>query len=242
MNIRYLSYIIQMFLITIGVVLIYFGYNYYSNSMEMESIFDPEVFERKIMENYNDSNKYFELWDEHFNIEKFNKHDKGLTFIYLGSILIIISFLKKWLLKTPKYKIILLIVGLLSVILNFLALIEDLDIAFARKEYPPWADTPMIPFIGFIVISGMFSFWIATHYFAVYRDFQTRLHIKDFKKKNFNYWLLIAILLVLAQMVNVITYFDYYYIISNYLLLYFQIMLFFGYNKRNEEDKLSSIK
>ncbi|WP_419901267.1 hypothetical protein [Kiloniella sp.] len=109
---------------------------------------------------YRNSERFYEVQDK-YSTEKYRLLDTGILDIILGAMICLIAILKcRRILAAPRFLIVILAV--LAPAMSGYGQVFALETSYSRSEFPSWADTLAIPFVGisiFFVLSLLFSLY-----------------------------------------------------------------------------------
>ena len=188
----------------------------------------PYKDEALVMERYmalsdGESNEYWKLRDEMLT-PKYQLQDYGGTLVALSIGVLIVSR-KGWRqLKSPKSRATLLGLAFLAPFLTVGAYAFDLLQGYERGEFPHWADSMAIPFMGAPVLLIVLLAWSCTHLAFAQWPYHSQL-LSHALVRQANWWLLAvaAITAVLAAWSAALG--QYWYAIPGVIWLYFYMSL-----------------
>jgi len=217
---------ISLFFIGIILVLTSFHFDRYTNEQEYNDKYS------QLSGGPNDSKAFYKLRDDYLT-PKFRLINYGITFLQLGLIMSILSFIGFKNLKSPNKKIWIILTGVLAALLSNMAYVCDLFLEMYRDSYPQWADSLAIPLMGVPGLFFLSLLWVALNLLGVSGYFSVNELILpiNFRKSNL-YYIAISGLTCLC-FIDILIFGSFWYVIPCFLWIYFYLSILSGKTKLN---------
>lgn len=215
----------------IGIGLIVIGLSLFVVSLTLDRYKNEDEFQDKVLAieeiSDNNSEQYYKLREEYLT-PKIVLENYSFTSIVLGSIILVISLIGIYKIKTPKTNLGIVFLGLSATVLSSVGDVGDLLLESYRGSSPPWADSLGIPLMSvplFFIISIV---WVFVNLIGMKGNFQTNVNIFPMKFKHLSIWYsILAIITILIELFLII-FGGFWFIFGGFLWLYFYISLLLG--------------
>jgi hypothetical protein len=174
-----------------------------------------------------DSDKFYKL-REIYLTPKYKLEDYGITFIILGSVILIVSFIGLGKIKTPCRKFWVIITGVIAALLTVVAYVCDLFLEMSRDGFPMWADSLGIPLMGVPFLLFLSLTWVLLNSIGMRNDFKTNVLIFPVNVKKQNIWYLIILFITIAFTLVIIIDGYFWQVLPGFLWIYFYSSIMIG--------------
>jgi hypothetical protein len=194
-------------------------------SLSLEPFTNIEVFNQKYMElSVGQSNEFYEL-RESMLTPKYYLQDIGITMLLISIILLIFLKIGNGYIKSPKNKILFMVLAILLPLITVIGFIFDLFQGIYRNEFPHWADSLGIPLAGVPIQLIFLLIWSTLHLFFLKKMKISSIAFQLSTLKKINFWLIlisfISFLLVMLSLIDGL----YWYSIPGLFWIYYYLSL-----------------